>query len=316
MRPLLTLLLLLPALPAQPTSYFPLEVGDHWVYRTDSRLSTGTYQTWRIDRTETFNGNQYFTMSIYGPSGLLGESRFRTDDQGRILILTSDGDQLFLDPHPNGQPGELHPGALGGSYKTAVGTFTDTLTYTNPQGLIFESGMLARGVGLLWSTNDMLTGSSGGFTDGRVLVEAVVGGGTIRYTATAGFHLGMESLTLDVSGKNVTNCILPCYFAACGLGGPQPDPPGTYKPCTRARVSLENWPADASHTVHVSFVASDGTVLSDQHYTLPAAPGDVVDTVQVPLYSAPNQPYPPGVYQLTAATEDGSGQSSVRVSIR
>ena len=314
MRPLLTLLFLAPFLPAQ--SYFPLEVGDHWVYRADSRISTGNYQTWRIDRTETINGNQYFVMGVYGIAGLLGESKFRTDASGRILILTGDGDQLFLDPRRNGDPGQLHPGGAGGRYTTAVGTFDDTLPYTNPQGLLFETGQLGRGVGLLWSSTQLLTGSSGGFSDGRVLVEAVVGGGAIRYTATAGFHVGMESLTLDVTGKNVTNCILPCYFAACGLGGPQPDPPGTYKPCARARVSLENWPTDASHTVHVRLLAPDATVLSDQKYTLPSAPGDVVYTTQVPLFSAPNQPYPPGAYQLNAATEDGSGQGTVTVTIR
>jgi hypothetical protein len=321
MRPISILFLLAPLLPAQQpasNSYFPLEVGDHWVYRADSRVSTGGYQTWRIDRTETINGKQYFALGVYDVAGLAGENKLRVDDQGRILILTGDGDQLFLDPRPNGQPGQLQPGAPGGSYKTAVGTFDDTLLYTNSLNsvLLLEHGQLARGVGLLWSSTTLLTGSSGGFTDGRVLVEAVVGGGTIRYTATAGFHVGIESLTLDVTGKNVTNCILPCYFAACGLGGPQPDPPGTYKPCARARVSLENWPLDASHTVHVRFIAPDTTVLSDQKYTLPAVPGDVVDTVQVPLYSAPNSPYPPGTYQLNAFTEDSSGQTTVAVTVK
>jgi hypothetical protein len=81
-------------------------------------------------------------------------------------------------------------------------------------------------------------------------------------------------------------------------------------------VSLENWSADASHTVHVRLIAPDSTVLSDQQYTLPTAPGDVVYTTQVPLYSAPNAPFPPGAYQLRALTEDGSGQSSVVVNIR
>jgi hypothetical protein len=317
MRPLITLMLVLPVLPAQTTgSYFPLEVGDHWVYRADNRLVTGNYETWRIDRTETVNGNQYFVMGVYGVNGLFVESLFRTDEQGRILILTGDGDQLFLDPRPFGQAGELQPGGPGGAYRTVVGTFTDTLTYTNPQGLLYETGQLGRGVGLLWSSTQLVAGSSGGFSNGRVLVEAVVGGGTIQYTATAGLRVGMESLTLDLSGKNVTNCILPCYFAACGLGGGVPDPPGTYKPCARVRVSLENWPSDASHAVHVRLIAPDSTVLSDQKYTLPAVQGDVVYTQQIPLYSAPNQPYPPGAYQLNASTEDGAGQSTVTVTIR
>jgi hypothetical protein len=291
-------------------------VGDRWVYRTDDRFFTARYETWRIDRTETINGQQYFALTVYAASGVTGESKFRVDEQGRILILTGNGDQLFLDPRPNGANGQLHPGNQAGSYKTAVGTFSDTITYTNPMGLLLENGMLGRGVGLLWSTTNLLTGSSGGFSSGRTLVDAVVDGGKTHYTATAGLRVGMESLTLDVTGKNVTNCILPCYFAACGLGGPQPDPPGTYKPCSRARVSLENWPVDASHTVHLRLIAPDSTVLSDQKYDLPNAPGEVVYTTQVSLYSAPNTPYPPGTYQVSASTEDGAGQSTVNVVIQ
>ena len=288
------------------------------MYRADDRFFTARYETWRIDRTETINGQQYFVMTVYTSSGFTGESKFRVDGQGRTLILTGDGDQLFLDPHPNGTNGQLHPGGLGGSYTSAVGTVGDTLLYTNPVGgvLLTEMGQLGRGVGLLWSKTNLLTGSSGGFTNGRTLVEAVVDGGKTHYTATAGLRVGMESLTLDVTGKNVSNCILPCYFAACGLGGPQPDPPGTYKPCARARVSLENWPADASHTVHVRLIAPDSTVLTDQKYEVPTAPGEVVYTTQVQLWSAPNTPYPPGTYQLAASTEDGAGQSTVNVVIK
>jgi hypothetical protein len=316
MRALIALLFAVPVIQAQSASYFPMEVGNHWVYRADNRLVTGNYETWRIDRVETIEGKEYFALGVYGVNGLVGESKFRVDEQGRILIHTGDGDQLFLDPRPNGQTGQLQPGGPGGSYRTAVGTFNDTLTYTNPQGLLFESGQLARGVGLLWSSTQLLTGSSGGFTDGRVLVEAVVDGGTTQYTATAGLSVGMESLTLDVTGQKVTNCILPCYFTACGLGGGPPDPPGTYKPCARARVSLDNWPADASHTVRLRLIAPDSTVLFDRKYTLPVVQADAVYTQQIPLYSAPNQPYPPGAYQLSASTEDGSGQGAVVVTIK
>jgi hypothetical protein len=319
MRALITLLMVLPALPGQTIgSYFPLEVGDRWVYRADDRFFTGRYETWRIDRTQSINGQQYFVLTVYTASGVTGESNFRADDEGRIYILTGNGEQLFLDPRPNGNSGQLRPGGLAGKYITTVGTFTDTLLYSNilGGGLLIENGQLGRGVGLLWSNTTMLSGSSGGFTNGRALVEAVVDGGKTHYTATAGLRVGMESLTLDVTGKNVTNCILPCYFVACGLGGPQPDPPGTYKPCARARVSLENWPADAGRTVHVRLIAPDKTVLSDQKYDLPNVSGEVVYTTQVQLYSAPNTPYPAGTYQLAASTEDGATQSTVNVVIK
>jgi hypothetical protein len=298
-------------------SYFPLEVGDRWVYRADNRIVTGGYETWRIDRTEEIDGNPYYVVGIFGANGAaLGESKFRVAADGNIFVRSGNSDQLFLNPHAGGG-GVLTIGGAAGSYQTAVGTFNDTLTYVNTTGgLLREMGQLARGVGLLWSSTSLLTGSSGGFTNGRVLVEAVVGGGTIRFTATAGLHLGMERLTLDVTGKQVSNCILPCYFAACGLGGGIPDPPGTYKPCARARVSLENWPVDASRTVHLRLVAPDGTVLYDRPFTIDPAAGDVPVTAQIPLYSAANQPYDPGAYQLTASTDDGTAQSAVTVRLK
>jgi len=327
MRAILMLLFLSPLVPAQQSpevaaglaagSYFPLEIGDHWVYRADSRIGTGAYETWRIDRTDTANGNRYFVMGIYGVnSTLVGEDWFRADDQGRIFVLTGNSDQLFLDPRLGGDPGQLNAVGQGGSYRTAVGMFSDTLIYANSDPFLAETGQFARGVGLLWSSQTMRTGSSGGFVYGRSLVEAVVGGGAIHFTATAGIHVGMESLTLDVTGKKVTNCVLPCYFVACGFGPTPPDPEGTYKPCARARVSLENWPTDASLSVRLRLVAPDTTVLYDQKFALTPAPGDVTLTAQIPLYSAPNQPFPPGAYQLSASTDDGSASSALTVTVQ
>ena len=298
-------------------SYFPLEVGNRWVFRDDSRIGTAAYETWRVDRTQDVSGKTYSVFTILFADSVIGESFFRADDQGRIFVLTGSGEQLFLDARPAADPGMLRPGGSGGTYQSALGSFADTLKYTNPMGALeVETGVLGRGVGLLSSAVNMLTGSSGGFVIGRTLVEAAVAGGAIHFTAgAAGLHVGMESLTLDVTGKNVTNCVLPCYFVACGFGVP-PDPPGTYKPCARARVGLENWPADASRSVRLRFLAPDRTVLYDQSVTLVAAPGEVTLTTQIPLYSAPNQPDPPGSYQLTAATDDGSAQSAVTVQIK
>ena len=50
-------------------TYFPLDVGDRWVYREDVRVATATYQTWRVDRTETINGSVYSVIAIEGPYG-------------------------------------------------------------------------------------------------------------------------------------------------------------------------------------------------------------------------------------------------------
>jgi hypothetical protein len=81
-------------------------------------------------------------------------------------------------------------------------------------------------------------------------------------------------------------------------------------------VGLANWPAGASRAVRVQFVAPDGTTLFDQTLNLDGSPTESVTFIQVPLYSAPNQGLPPGLYQLLAKTADGSAQSALAVQIQ
>jgi hypothetical protein len=63
-------------------------------------------------------------------------------------------------------------------------------------------------------------------------------------------------------------------------------------------------------------MAPDSTVVYDKQFTIVSAPGDAGVMTQIPLFTAPNQPLPPGSYQLTAATADGAAQSAVTVRIR
>jgi hypothetical protein len=188
------------------------------------------------------------------------------------------------------------------------------VNYVNPMGLDIETGILARGIGLLSSTTIEDTGSSGGATLIRTLVEATVAG--IRFPAlTSSLELGMESLNLNVSGKQVTNCAVPCYFVACYIA-PGTDPAGTYKPCARARVELRNWSPGLSRTLQLQLVAPNGSVAFSQTFTMDSAPDESVSFVQVPLYSAPNQPLPTGAYQLSAKSSDGAAQGLLTVQIQ
>ena len=297
-------------------TYFPLDVGDRWVYRLDDRLNMAQYQTWRVDRAATQGGNTYSVIAIEGPDSLYAEYWFRADSSGRVYILTGNGDQIFLDPTIVGpNSGEVQLTAKGGAVATPLGTFPDTVSYANPMGLEYETGVLARGLGVLSSTTDMETGSSGGPTLIRTLIEAEVAG-AIRFPALeASMELGMESLSLNASGKQVTNCAVPCYFVACGLA-PGAAPAGTYKPCARARVALRNWPVGQSRTVRLQLLAPDGSVAFDQTFTMDSAAGESVSFVRVPLYSAPNQPLPAGAYQLSVKSADGAAQSSLTVQIQ
>jgi hypothetical protein len=298
-------------------TYFPLDVGDRWVYRIDDRSVTASYQTWRVDRTETYNGLTYSVIAIEGPGTFYYESWFRADSSGRVYTPSGAGEQLFLDPGSQSASGaQLQVTGHGGGSSAVFGSFTDGLDYVNNlSSLVQETGILIRGLGLLSSTATMLTGSSGGFTQGRTLVEASLAGGIYLPAPSSSVALGIESPTLDVGGKRVTNCAVPCYFVACGIA-PGTDPPGTYKPCAQARVELANWPALASRSVRLQLLAPDGTAAFDQTLVLDAAPGRSVAFIQVPLYSAPNVPLAAGAYQLVARSGDGAAQSALAVRIQ
>lgn len=299
-------------------AYFPLDIGNRWVYRIDSRVLTADYQIWRIDRTEDFGGKTYSVMSIESANAVLGESWFRAGDNGRVYILTGAGEQVFLDPTVSPDPtAQLAVTGRSKTFTGSLGTFPDGIAYLYPStgALEDETGTLIRGVGVMASTSVLHTGSSGGFTYGRTLIEASLAGGIHLALPTPALQLGVESLTLDVTNKLAPNCAVPCYFVACGLV-PGADPPGTYKPCAHARVSLANWPAGGNRTVDVQLLSTDGTIVFDRMIAMDAAPDEAVNVLQVPLYSAPNQPFPAGRYKLVAMTADLSAQSSLTVQLQ
>ena len=307
-----------PVLAALATgTYFPLDVGDRWVFRIDTRFVTASYQTWRVDRTEDRGGQAWSVIAIEESGALLAESYFRDGGQGRIYYLTGAGELLFLDPAALSEPEPvLAVTGRDGSFTTALGTFPDALSYRNAiNPLLVENGTLVRGIGVVASRQDVMAGSSGGFSLGRTLVEASLAGGLHFSLDAPSLQLGLESLTLNVSGKQVTNCAVPCYFVACGLT-PGADPPDTYKPCARARVQLSNWPVGASRSVRLQLVATDGTAAFDRTLTLDAALSEGVGFVQLPLYSAPNQPLVAGAYQLLATTGGDMAQASLTLQIQ
>jgi hypothetical protein len=63
-------------------SYLPLDIGNEWIYRVDTRIGTAVYQTRRVDRAEVINGTPYFVVAVGST-----EVPHRTDAQGRVYIL-------------------------------------------------------------------------------------------------------------------------------------------------------------------------------------------------------------------------------------
>jgi hypothetical protein len=305
------------------TSYFPLQVGNEWVYRFDSRFGTASYVTMRVAGARIIGDQAWYSVLTGDNPQTAIETLYRADAQGRIYQLDVNGREiLWLDPTANPNPAAVLQilNGRGQPLRNSLGNFPDALGYVIMQSLSRETGTFARGVGRINSSTTMLTGSSGGFVDGLDLVYARIGGNIRFATPSLSVGLSVESNNLDVSGGNVTNCAVPCYFAACGLV-PGADPPGTYKPCFQARVRLENLPVQDSTTLDLDLI--DAGERSVYHTSATVAAGqaqpDSILVRQLQLYTAPNQPVPPGAYrvqvkaQVSAAGDTATATIPVQV---
>ena len=274
-------------------SYFPLEVGNQWVYRLYSRFFSSTYATWTVTRHDTYEGRRYAVIR----TGTV-ERWFREDEAGRIWELQSPNngrrETLYLDPAAS--PRRIT------DLVSPLGVWPEALESVTPDPLLRDTRIFARGLGLLSSSARLLTGSSGGFTDSYELVWAKVGGSLRFGTPAPALGLAVETTDLDVSGRKVTNCALPCYYVACGIGSPV-DPPGTYRPCFQARVESGGAAAiELELSNEAGVVLARATVKSD------------VEFVQLPLYGKPDEPFAAGRYRVTARQgEEQSAWVTVRV---
>ena len=288
-----------PALASAP--YFPLQIGDEWLYLYNSRLGTGDYILRRVSGTQLIGNTVWFVMEESNSgSTALSDTLYRIDNMGRVYQMTGQSEQLWLDPTAHPDPSAalmIQPGAP--VVATPAGQFLNAINYSSMRGEIIESGVFARGVGFLSSSSQILAGSDGGFAESYTLVYARIDGNLVFGSPGSAIELSADAPSFDVTHKAAPNCALPCYFAACGLGGPQPDPPGTYKPCFGARVFLGQ-PSSAAATIDFDLLDSMNNSL--YHTTATAQP--IVER-QIQLYSAPNQPFPTGTYQLRAKTADG-----------
>ena len=76
-------------------AYFPLQVGNVWIYAMNSRISTSTYVTRRVTRSEIIAGKEWFVVAEgLSNSSIVSELRFRVGDEERIYQLTARGDVL------------------------------------------------------------------------------------------------------------------------------------------------------------------------------------------------------------------------------
>jgi hypothetical protein len=268
----------------QNGSYFPLQVGNTWVFRQNSRLETSSYSTYTITSTEVIGGQTYFVLSNTSLASPSVSAKLRSDDQGRIWQWTDapPGEELLLDPST----------APLGSHSYDFGTAANAAFRTENESLISTTYIYVRGIGLSRWDQTLRTGSSGGFLSGAQLVEVRLADGIHLSMRTTQIALSLESSRLDLTNKKAPNCSVPSYCTACFLVGA--DPPDTYKPCVQARVEGS---ASASYTFELELRDSTDQVVYRAQPS-GAVNGDLLRYIQIQLYSAPNVPIPPGNYKL------------------
>jgi hypothetical protein len=210
-------------------NFFPLETGNTWTYRVDSRTGTSEYVRWMVTAVRRIGGRDYseITSTTGNISTIVGLFR---EEAGRIHrfmgTLAAPREELYF----NSDAAQRRP------FRNELGSYPDAAFQVSQQSLIREEQVFVRGVGLARTNAQLLTGSSGGFASSMELVEFhLATGPRVEGPITPRISISVESLFLDVTGRQLTNCAIPCYFVACGLGSPV-DPPGTYKPCVRTRV--------------------------------------------------------------------------------
>jgi len=267
-------------------SYFPLAVGNTWVYKYNDRAITAAYIVQSITGQQYIAGQIYYvlTQTEPGPSAIL--ALLRADSSGVIYQHSTTGDQVYLNPN-----------SAAASYSGALGVFNDAIATQPIAGLIQTTSTYARGIGLVGSQSTMLSGSSGGFTQSLDLVDVQVDGFHLSVPAPK-IALSIDNTAPDLTHQLAPNCAVPCYFVACALV-PGTDPPGTYRPCGQARVSASA--TSPGYSVLLELLDPSGNAVFQS--SLAPMSTATLDYVRLPLYTGqtPFTLLPPGVYKLVGS---------------
>lgn len=274
-------------------SFYPLEVGNTWIYRVDSRSVTSGYLTWTVVSERTVGGYVYAELRNRNPDGIPANVPLllRQAPDGAIWKFTGTADNPREELYVNPNAEEHH------AFFNALGSYPDAVFQTVQVPLQRETRVFVRGVGLVRLRADLLTGSSGGLVQSLELVEYSLANGVRVTNPAAGISLSAERAVFDVTGRNVTDCEVPCYNAACGLGGSQPQP--GYRPCARTRVEVHGL---GEFWTNLEMLDSAGRTVFRRTSLGPVT--QPVAYLQVPLFSEPDKPLPPGLYTLVARTDN------------
>ncbi len=219
----------------------------------------------------------------------------RTDSNGRVLqrFLQSPAETVYLDPKG------LTPRPL----TSPLGFTAPAIDITLRSLFSLDTATYASGFGRLESNSRDTTGSNGGFFSGDTLIEAQIAGKLYRALPSA------PQITLDLN-PSFSNCAVPCYYAACGIGS-RVDPPMSVKPCLGARLSGS---AIAPNSL-LQWTLVDSTGATKAERRIPLSGGSLVQFDSLPFYTqaftgAPITLFPAGDYFVTLWLIDPSGKLS------
>jgi hypothetical protein len=277
--------------PACDSPWYPLHTGNYWVHRVNTRFVTGSFRTTRVLGPYELDGRVYCQILSGNVPMFL-----RVDNTAKIYARTlASTEQLLLDPSSRTAMLKALP----------VSGFAPTLTHTSEDGFTRTSTMYANGIGPIEYETVLRTGSSGGFTDGGTLVEARIDGRLYREPRI------QPTLQLELNPQD-SNCAVPCYFAACGIGSPVDSEP---KPCRHARLAAQLAPSNSR--IELILLTENGARLFTTEFAL--ADPEEIRYASVPLYrqSAVGLPitnFAPGIYLLEATLFSPEGLPLARTS--
>src|SRR3984957_16638299 len=99
-------------------SFFPLAVGNTWIYKYNDRIVTASYVVETISGQQYVGGRFYYVLTQTSPGPAITLALLRADSSGVIYQYTTNGEQVYLDPKSSSAT----------PYSGALGVYEDAIT--------------------------------------------------------------------------------------------------------------------------------------------------------------------------------------------
>jgi len=317
------------ALAQQIPDYFPLQVGNQWVYRS---VYFQGFDTVGVSGTRIVNGTNYSV--VLQNSDPATATLYRNDGAGKIYRLDPVKQQETLawdftvpasSPVLGGPPYTI---ATAGHYSGPLGTFDTAFSIGQLSSLSGSTDTFLPYIGKVASTS-FLQGGSASLVPPLVenLIYARIGNILAVTTRDWGFGITLDRPVYQLQFGQTDDCqgvAFPGWTAV----------PNAYSPCALVRLTLRLFGNDP---LHLSFPTqqlyelelrdaagnlvwrlSDNKTFSTAPRDLVVGSGEVNFVELIPLYRGGTFPpslLAPGSYRLTATLKDSAASASASVAL-